>query len=57
MEKKLIKFLKSECPITVLEERVTWGYFIGLNIQGAIGAVGFFTFYLMFVILADILQG
>lgn len=49
-------FLKSVCPIRVLEERVTWGEFIALYIQGAIGAVGMFAFYLMFIMAAEVLE-
>lgn len=46
-------FLKTVCPFTVLEERVTWGEFIALYIKGLFGAVMFFAFYIVVVILAD----
>lgn len=54
MRKK--SFLKTICPFRVLEERVTWGQFIALYIQGIMGAVGMFAFYLMFITVAEILE-
>lgn len=49
-------FLNRECPIRVLEEKVTWGEFIALYIRGSIGAIGFYIFYIMVVALADVVE-
>ncbi len=52
MKKKT--FLKSVCPFRVLENRVTWGEFIALNIKGLFGAILLFVYYIGFIALADI---
>lgn len=49
-------FLNRECPIRVLEEKVTCGEFIALYIRGSIGAIGFYIFYIMVVALADVVE-
>lgn len=46
-------FLDSVCPFTVLEDRVTWGEWIALNIKGFFGAVVFYVFYILMVASAE----
>lgn len=52
MKKKT--FLKTVCPFRVLEEKVTWGEFIVLQIKGILGVTVFFAYYIFSMILADI---
>lgn len=52
MRKK--NFLNQVCPFRVLESEVTWGEFIRLQIMGFIGAAVLLGFYMIFVIVADI---
>jgi len=46
-------FLDSVCPFTILEDRVTWGELIALNIKGFFGAVAFYVFYIFMVASAE----
>jgi len=51
--KKKRSFLNSECPFTLLEERVTWGEFIATYAKAAIGALCFYGYYILIVACAD----
>lgn len=54
MKKKT--FLKTVCPFRALEEKVTWGEFIVLQIKGILGVTVFFAYYIFSMILADIVR-
>lgn len=46
-------FLKTVCPFTVMEEKVTWGEWLGLNIKAFFGVVMFYVFYIFMVASAE----
>lgn len=46
------KFLKTICPFRVLEKEITWGQFI----QELLGAATFMGIYLMFFVVADLVE-
>lgn len=54
-KKKKKNFLKTICPFRVLEDQVTWGEFIAINLKGLFGAALMFAFCLEIIIVADLM--
>ena len=55
MRRKKKNFLQTICPFRVLEDQVTWGEFIAINLKGLFGAILMFAFYLEIIVVADLM--